>query len=338
MMGDEGADVEFAAEDEAGDFVLEGDVGGVAAEEVFFVHADGGEIHGGGFAATGMGEEEDFAGAAHEGNGLMESGLGWNGKDGGIEARGGFFELGGEGGGVGFEGGAGAPLAGEFEAGGHEVGGEDFDAVELEEAGEDEADGALADDEDGVTGLQVEAVDGFEDGVDGFEHGGFLEGVAGGDFDDAREDEGHDADEFGIAAAGWLETGGDAGGFVKGALGEIVMAAIVAMTAGDVVVDGNAVADAELGEAAADLDDDAGGFVAKDAGGRDGAVVDFFDVGGADAADGDAEEEFAGLDFGDGNSFEAEIVGAAIDDGAHGWGDGNEVGGAGGMGGGTHRL
>ena len=62
--------------------------------------------------------------------------------------------------------------------------------------------------------------------------------------------------------------------------------------------------------------------MAEDARGRDGAVVDFFDVGGADAADGDPDEEFMGADARDGHGFEAQVIDAAINDGAHGLGDG----------------
>ena len=61
--------------------------------------------------------------------------------------------------------------------------------------------------------------------------------------------------------------------------------------------------------------------MAEDARGRDGAVLDFFDVGGADAADGDLDEEFARPDARDGDDFEAEVVDAAINDGTHGLGD-----------------
>jgi hypothetical protein len=74
-------------------------------------------------------------------------------------------------------------------------------------------------------------------------------------------------------------------------------------------------------EPAADFDDGSGGFVAEDARGRDGAVLDFFDVGGADAADGDLDEEFMGADARDGDGFEAQVVDAAINDGAHGFGN-----------------
>jgi len=42
--GDEAAHVEAAGKDEAGDFVLQREVGGIAANEVFFVEADGGQI------------------------------------------------------------------------------------------------------------------------------------------------------------------------------------------------------------------------------------------------------------------------------------------------------
>ena len=62
--------------------------------------------------------------------------------------------------------------------------------------------------------------------------------------------------------------------------------------------------------------------MAEDARGRDGAVLDFFDVGGADAADGDFDEEFMGAEARDGHGLEAKVVDAAIDDGAHGFGDG----------------
>ena len=72
---------------------------------------------------------------------------------------------------------------------------------------------------------------------------------------------------------------------------------------------------------AADFDDGAGGFVAEDARGRDEAVLDFFDVGGADAADGDLDEQFVRAEARDGDGFEAEVVDAAINNGAHGFGD-----------------
>jgi hypothetical protein len=50
-------------------------------------------------------------------------------------------------------------------------------------------------------------------------------------------------------------------------------------------------------------------------------MPDFFDVGGADAADGDLDEEFVRADARDGHGFEAQVIDAAINDGAHGFGD-----------------
>ena len=153
----------------------------------------------------------------------------------------------------------------------------------------------------------------------------FGEGIAGGNFHDAGEDEGHDADVFGIAATGGFEAGGDAGAFVSLALGEGVMAAEMTVQARHVMVQRNAVADFEAAREAtrptADADDGSGGFMSENAGRGDGAVLDFFDVGGADAAGGDPDEEFVGADGGDGDGFEAQIVDAMIDDGAHGFGD-----------------
>ena len=218
-----------------------------------------------------------------------------------------------------------AEFSGEAQAGGHQIGGDDAGAGELEQAGEHEADRPLPGHEHDIAAQQGQAADGLEDGVDGFEQGAFGEGISGRNFHDAGQDEGHDADVFGIAAAGRLESGGDAGAFVSCALGEGVMPAEMAVQTRHMVVQRDAVADFEAAREDAaphrQSDDGSGGFMSEDARGRDGAVLDFFDVGGADAAGGDPDEEFAGADAGDGDGFEAEVVDAAIDDGAHGFGD-----------------
>jgi hypothetical protein len=174
-----------------------------------------------------------------------------------------------------------------------------------------------------IAGQKVQTTYGFEDGVDGFQQGAFGERIFGGDFHDAGQDEGHDADVFGIAAASRFKAGGDAGAFVRRALGKCVMAAVMAIQARHVMVQGNAVANlpAEFRDAGSEPGNNAGGFVSKNARGRDSAVLDFFDVGGADAAGGDADEKFERTDAGNRNGFEAEVVHAAIDDGAHGFGD-----------------
>jgi hypothetical protein len=103
------------------------------------------------------------------------------------------------------------------------------------------------------------------------------------------------------------------------------MAARMAFQARNVMVQRDAVADAEIFYARAGFDNRAGSFVAEDARRRDGAVLDFFDVGRADAADGDFHQQFIGADARDGDGFEAQVVDAAINDGAHGFRDGGHA-------------
>ena len=86
-MGDEAADVEFPAEHEAGDFFLEGEVGGIAAEEVFFIHANLGEVERGGGPALGVGKEHHLAPAAQPAEGLADGGVRGDGDDGGVQGR-----------------------------------------------------------------------------------------------------------------------------------------------------------------------------------------------------------------------------------------------------------
>jgi hypothetical protein len=47
--------------------------------------------------------------------------------------------------------------------------------------------------------------------------------------------------------------------------------------------------------------------------------MDFFDVGRANATSSDLDQEFLRADAGDRESFDSKVVGAAIDDGAHGF-------------------
>ena len=191
----------------------------------------------------------------------------------------------------------------------HQVGGENVDAAQLQDFGEHEADGPLPGDEHVVAAQDGEAFDGFQNGVDGFQHRAFYEGVARGNFHDAGQDERHHADVFGIAAAGGFEAGGDAGAFVLGALGEGAVAAEMAFHAGNVMMQARRGRRfAKAAHARADAHDGAGGFMAENARRGHGAVMDFFDVGRANAAGGDLDEQFAGADARDGNGFEAQIV------------------------------
>ncbi len=130
-----------------------------------------------------------------------------------------------------------------------QIAGEHVDALEPQDFGEHQADGALARDEDVVAGQEVQAFDSLEDGVDGFEHRAFLEGVSRRNFHDARQDKRHDADELGVAAARRLETGGDAGALVGFTLRKRPVAAEMAIETRHVMVERDAVADFETARA-----------------------------------------------------------------------------------------
>jgi hypothetical protein len=108
-MGDQLPHVEPARKDEAGDFALEGEIGGVAAEQIFFVHAYRGQIKAEGRrlkaeVGTGtvldfglrtldwglrnafcMGEEHELSATAQELQGLLHNGIGGDGDDGGVQ-------------------------------------------------------------------------------------------------------------------------------------------------------------------------------------------------------------------------------------------------------------
>jgi ATP-dependent DNA ligase len=101
-------------------------------------------------------------------------------------------------------------------------------------------------------------------------------------------------------------------------LSEGLVAAKMAIQARDMVVQGDAVADAKASYPRPHFDDCAGGFVSKNARRRDSAVMDLFDVGRADAASGDFDQQFAGLDLRDRQGFQAKVIRAAIDNGGHG--------------------
>src|ERR1035437_8501866 len=99
----------------------------------------------------------------------------------------------------------GSKLPGQLQPRGEQVGGQNAHSVQGQQAGEHQADGALAGYEDGFAAQQVEAFDGFEDRVDWFEHGAFKKRIARWDSDHARQDKMHDPHVFGITATRRLE-------------------------------------------------------------------------------------------------------------------------------------
>jgi len=103
-----------------------------------------------------------------------------------------------------------------------------------------------------------------------------------------------------------------------GALGEGMVPAGMAFQARDMMMQRHALADVELPDARSGADDGAGGFMAKDARWRHGAVVDLLDVGRADAADGHADEQFIRPDERNGHGLQSQIVRPTIHDRLHG--------------------
>ena len=194
--------------------------------------------------------------------------------------------------------------------------------VLLGQRGVHQADGSLANDQNRVVGGQVEHLYALEHGIEGLDEGGLLEGHIVGDANYAAvlHHEVHDADVLGKAAAGGLEAGRDAGLLVERALRGRLLAAVVALAAGNVMEGHHPVADGIAGDAGAGFDNRTGHLVAEDARCGVGAVVDFLKVSTADAAGGDLDEQFACADTRNGHGFHAHVVDAAVDNGAHGGG------------------
>ena len=67
---DEWAHIKLTAEHQPGYFLLQGEIGRIAAQQVFLVHADGGQVQRGGRPALGVGEEHELPAAAQPALGL----------------------------------------------------------------------------------------------------------------------------------------------------------------------------------------------------------------------------------------------------------------------------
>src|SRR5712671_2126408 len=87
-MSNKPADIELAREDEAGNFLLQQKVRGIAADQILLVHADGRQIESGLHAAASMGEEEDLPAATNEPLRFPGHVVRRHGDDGSIEASG----------------------------------------------------------------------------------------------------------------------------------------------------------------------------------------------------------------------------------------------------------
>ena len=81
----------------------------------------------------------------------------------------------------------------------------------------------------------------------------------------------------------------------------------------------------ELSDRCADSDHGSRRFMPKNSRRRNGAILDFFDIGRTNPAHGNLDQYFVGPDAGNGNGFDAQVVGTSIHDRAHGLGDREHV-------------
>src|SRR5262249_23949734 len=118
-------------------------------------------------------------------------------------------------------------------------------------------------------GFQTQANGALHTGVDGLDKTGLLEGNTVRDAHGAvLDDPVHDTHVFGEAAAAGLKAGRATNFLVGLALGEGVMAAVVAVPTGDMVKDHHPVAGMEFLDAVSSGNHYSGGFVPENARGR----------------------------------------------------------------------
>ncbi len=173
-------------------------------------------------------------------------------------------------------------------------------------------------DDGGVSFLQGDAVNAVEGNGDGFGEGGLFEADLVGD---GIENVLGDFDEFGEGSVPPVVVAGDAEDVAVGAEVDLAVFAGFAFSAIDGGVEGDAVADVPIRDRVAGSDDFAGGFVSHDDGGNasTGAAVHAVDVGSADAAGLNGDEDFVGGDLRIGSVAVVELVVGGECEGFHGW-------------------
>ena len=189
--------------------------------------------------------------------------------------------------------------------------------------GQHDADRSLADDKNGFIGGKLKQLDGLENGVDRLDESRLFKGNAAGNPDDAAhpDDPIHHTDVLGEASAGGFKARCCADFFVRGALREGLLAAVIALAARDVMIDHYAIADGKVCDARAGSDNGARHLVAKDARSGVRSQMNLLQIRAADAACGDFDQQLARADCGHRHGFKAQIVYAAIDNGTHRSGD-----------------
>ena len=184
--------------------------------------------------------------------------------------------------------------------------------------GGDDADGSGAGDQDAAAGLDVGAFAGPEPHGQRFDEGGRLVADAVRDVVGEVALDGHVFGEGAVDRRGGVELDVRAQVVASGL-------ALLALAAGALGFDGDALADAGRVNGASDGGDPAGEFVAEDQ--RvvhhvvaDPAVLVVVDVAAADADGGDLHQDLVGVELRDGQGFHSHVALALQDGGAHGGG------------------
>ena len=206
---------------------------------------------------------------------------------------------------------------------GIKVGGEHARAGAPRESGEHEADGALPDHQHRLIRGQIEQLHALQGRVQRLDEGCLLERHAVGNPHHTAmgDDPVHHANVLRKAAAGRLKTRRRADFLVDQALRKGLLAAVVALSAGDVVVDHHPLAQRKLRDGLAHFHDGSRHLVAEDARRGVRAGMNLFQVRPADAAGGDLDQQLARPDGGHRDGLHAQVVHAAIDHGLHGGGN-----------------
>jgi hypothetical protein len=150
------------------------------------------------------------------------------------------------------------------------------------------------------------------------QRGAFKGNVIGDALDAGLYDPVHHSYVLSEPAPGRLEPGGDPDFLVYRTLRVYLTLAVEAASAGNVVKGYHPIAGFELGDAAADRSHHTRGFVSVYARRCQQVVFDLFQIGMADAAGLNTNEDFPRPDAGRRDLFQLDHAGAAIDRGMHG--------------------
>jgi hypothetical protein len=108
-------------------------------------------------------------------------------------------------------------------------------------------------------------------------------------------------------------------------LGKGLVAAKVAFKAWDMVMQGHALANGKTTHKRSNFNDNTRRFMPKNARRRDSAVVNLFNVRGANPASGHLDQKIGGLDAGDGERFQSKVIRPAINDRRHVFGNQHQI-------------